>query len=152
MHSLQCLLWKEKNLDGTPVRSPFTFQTTLVCSPAIVPRCILIFHNPPVSVMIFNNLSIELDYLLIHHPYLFLLTLRNSQTWKGWNHNNIVIRLLSIKHIKLFLVPFTNKTSHIINMFWPEVIVNGISIKPPSPIESLFYQCTSLHSCLTHFQ
>ena len=63
----------------------------------VLPSCLkaLLFYTPPVYAMIRNNFRIiELDYLPIHHPSLFLFTLRQSQTRFFWHHHNIVIRLL----------------------------------------------------------
>ena len=57
---------KSKNLDGPPGCFPCNLITNLVPSPAIMPQDMVIFHLPPVSVMICNNFRIlELDYLPI---------------------------------------------------------------------------------------
>ena len=62
---------------------PFTLQNKLGFSPTIMPQGIVIVQRHPVYVMIRNNFRIiELEYLPIHHPYLFLLILRHIQTRK----------------------------------------------------------------------
>ena len=86
---------KIKNSDGPPCCSLCTLQTNLVSSIAIMTGCIVIVHCPPVSAINPNKFSIlELDYLSIKHPYIFLLTLHHSQTRKVWHHHNIVICIL----------------------------------------------------------
>ena len=75
---------KEQKLDGPPGCPPFTFQAKLVFNPAIMPQGIVIVQRPPLSIMIRNNFRLlELDYIPINHPSLFLLTLRHSQDLKG---------------------------------------------------------------------
>ena len=86
---------KSKNSDGTPGCSPFTLRTKLGFIPAIMPQGIVIIHRPPVHVMIQNNFRIlELGYIPTNHHSILLLTLRHSQTQKGWHHHNIAIRIL----------------------------------------------------------
>ena len=123
---------KAKNLDGP------NLETYLVLTPTIIPQGILIIHCPPVSIMIRNNFRInKLDYLPIHYPYLLLLTLQHSLTRKGWHDNNIIFRI-NLKQNKLFIVPFTTYTSHITNMFLPEVLNNSISVSTLRTISPLF--------------
>ena len=75
---------KSKNSDGPPGRSPYTLQNNLVFSPAIMSQGNMIFHCTPVSIIVRNNVRIlELEYLPIHHPSLFLLTFWQSKTLKG---------------------------------------------------------------------
>ena len=98
-------------------------------------HCVSRYCDFPLPPCIYNyqkkSIIIELDYHPIHHLYLFLLTIWHSQTWKGWHHHNIIIWLLNIKIIKLCLIPFTTKISHITIFF----VLEYSSI--PSPLTPL---------------
>ena len=73
-----------KNLYGPPSCSPCTIQTNLLLSTTIMSQGIVIVHCPHVSVIFSKNFSIiKLDYLPIENPYIFFLTLWNSQNLKG---------------------------------------------------------------------
>ena len=86
---------KSKTLDSPPGHSPCTLQPNLVFSTDIMYQVVVIFYCPSVYLMIHNNFRmIELDYISIHHSYLFLLNLHHSQTPKGWHHHTILIKIL----------------------------------------------------------
>ena len=70
---------KIKNSDGTTGCSLCTLQTNLGLSTSIITQVIVVLHSPPAYVMISNHFKIiEIDYLPIHHPSLFLLNLWHS--------------------------------------------------------------------------
>ena len=100
----------------------------------VPPPCLIVLWlvTPPREFIMTSNKYriLELDYLPIQHPYFFLLTLQNSQKWKGWHHHNTTIRLIQNRNTRICLIPFTTKIFHITNAFWPEVIVNAISMNP----------------------
>ena len=80
------------NSNGQPFGSPCTIHNNFVLIHVIMPQWILFVHSSLVFVMISNNFRIlEPDYLPIHRPSLFLITLWLSQTWKSWFHNNVII-------------------------------------------------------------
>ena len=86
---------KSEKLDGPPSHSPYSLQPNLVFIHAIMYQVIVIAHCPPASLIIRNKFKmIDIDYIYIHHPSLFLLNLHHSHTQKGLHHHNILIRLL----------------------------------------------------------
>ena len=104
MHSLQCTLWKKQKLGWFTRLLSIQSTNQLGFSPAIMHQGIVIFHCPPVSVMIRNNFRIiELGYLSIKQNSLFLLTLQHSQTRKGWHHHDFVTRILKNKKLNSIL-------------------------------------------------
>ena len=105
---------------------------------------IFIVYWPTVSVMISKQLRILLfDCLPIYHSYFLLITLHHIQTWYGWHNHNIIIRFLHNKNIKLCVIPFTTKISHITNHFYTEISINYVSMNTYRRI-SYSYQWTSI--------
>ena len=70
-----------KHLDVTPSCYLCTLQNNLALSTTITPQGIVGFHHPPLFVMISKKFrKLELEYLPINNPSIFLLTLRHIKT------------------------------------------------------------------------
>ena len=94
IHSIT--LYKERKHLYFPLYSPpYNMKTNLWIIPFIMPKYIVIVHYTPEYAIIVNNCRVmEFYWLHIYCTFLFLLSFWHSQTWKGWDNHNIIIRFL----------------------------------------------------------